>query len=290
MPRLPEPVRRVKAQVRPRYRRSTSARRVLPDFVIIGAQKAGTTSLMRYLQSHPDVVNEPGVGEVHFFDLRWAQGEQLYRSYFPLRSRVERHRERTGRTTLTGEKTPYYLYHPLAPQRAHATIPDARLIAILREPVSRAASHHRMNVNLGQEELSLLDAIEAEPARIEPALRCIIEGAPWQTWGPAGLYSYVARGRYAEQLDRWLGYYPRAQLLVLRSEDLAQEPEPTYAKVVEFLGLAPHHPEFVRYNSARRPYAIEPAARARLEALLREPNARLAEEFGIAWDDASEGR
>jgi hypothetical protein len=113
--RLPEPLRRAKAQIRPLYRRSTSARRGLPDFVILGAQKAGTTSLMRYLQSHPDVLCEPGVGEVHYFDIRWEHGEQHYRSYFPMQSKLDRHRSTTQRTTLTGEKTPAYLFHPLAP-------------------------------------------------------------------------------------------------------------------------------------------------------------------------------
>ena len=251
--------------------------------MIIGAQKAGTTSLMRYLQSHPDVVCEPGVGEVHFFDLRYAQGEAFYRSYFPRRAKLQHLRARTGRTTLTGEKTPYYLFHPLAAERAHAMIPQTKLIAILRDPVSRAASHHKMSVNMGVEDLDLAAAIAAEPARIVPSLRAIVENGPWQEWRPAGLYSYVARGRYAEQLDRWLTHYPREQLLVLRNEDLAQEPAATYAKTVEFLGLSPHRPEFVRHNQARAPYAIDPGARERLVELFREPNRRLEAEFGISW-------
>src|SRR5689334_2191876 len=81
--RLPDPVRRAKAQLRPRYRTLTATARSLPDFVIIGTQKAATTSLMRYLREHPDVMVEPGVGEVHFFDNQWQRGALHYRSFFP---------------------------------------------------------------------------------------------------------------------------------------------------------------------------------------------------------------
>jgi Sulfotransferase domain len=281
--RLPEPLRRAKTRIRPTYRRLTSSSRSLPDFVIIGAQKAGTTSLMRYLQSHPDVVTEPGVGEVHFFDIRWELGEATYRSYFPTRHKLRRRRAATSRTTLTGEKTPAYLFHPLAPERAHATIPDARLIAILRNPITRAASHHRMNANSGIDQLGLGDAIDAEPARVEPSLQRLAAGDPPMSGYDAFYYSYVTRGRYADQLHAWLRYFSRDQLLVLRSEDLAADPASTYATTLEFLGLAPHHPEFARYNSARRPYEVAPEVNARLEALFREPNQRLAEEFGISW-------
>lgn len=269
--------------MRPAYRNATRGARALPDFVIIGAQKAGTTSLIRYLREHPDVLLEPGVGEVHFFDNHWDRGEDFYRSHFPRTSKLAHHRERTGRTTLTGEKTPYYLFHPLVPERCAKTVPDAKLIALLRNPSERAASHHKMNVNAGDETLSFAEAIDAEPGRIEPALRAIVEGTAPAGGGPANLYSYVARGRYAEQLDRWLQHYPRERLLVLRSEDLLTDPEATYDRVLAFLDLAPHRPAFTRYNAARKPYAVDPAVRDRLDALFAEPNRRLAEEYGISW-------
>jgi hypothetical protein len=281
--RLPEPIRRAKAQIRPLYRKLTNARRGLPDFVIIGAQKAGTTSLMRYLQSHPDVVSEPGVGEVHFFDNNWQRGEHYYRAHFPLRRTIERRHQHSGHETVTGEKSPFYLFHPLVPERAHRIIPNVKLVVLLRNPVQRAASQHRMNTNMGIETLALKEAIEAEPARIEPSFREISAGGSFTSGLPAARFSYVSRGRYVEQLHRWLAFYPREQLLILRSEDLADDPETTFATTLEYLGLAPHRPEFVQHNRARRAYAIEPEVAARLEELLREPNQRLAEEFGISW-------
>jgi hypothetical protein len=281
--RLPEPLRRAKAQLRPRYRLLTAGARALPDFIIIGTQKAATTSLMRYLREHPDVVVERGVGEVHFFDNHWDRGERYYRSFFPRTSRMERRRARTQRTTLTGEKTPYYLMHPLVPQRAATIVPDVKLLAILRDPVDRAAAQHRMNVDLGVETLDLLDAVNAEPERIDAAFARIAAGEDPGVGGPLQSYSYVARGRYAEQLDRWLQHFAREQLLVIRSEDLGTDPESTYAAVLQHLGLAPHQPAFVRHNVARRSYSIPPEARERLVELLREPNRVLAERYGVSW-------
>jgi hypothetical protein len=281
--RLPETVRRATSQLRPRYRTLTAGRRSLPDFVIVGAQKAATTSLMRYLKQHPDIVVEPGVGEVHFFDNHWAKGEHYYRSFFPPVARMERRREQTERVTLTGEKTPYYLMHPLVPERAARTIPHARLVAILRNPVDRAAAHHQMNVETGVETLALLDAIAAEPERIDGALARMTDGTDPGVRGPVPLYSYAARGRYAEQLDRWLQWFARDQLLVIRSEDLARDPDATYDRVLTHLDLAPHRPAFTRHNVARHEYAIDPAARAALDERFRDPNRELVDRYGIDW-------
>jgi len=283
MPRLPEGLGRAKARIRPAYRQLTRRSRSLPDFVILGAQKAGTTSLIRYLREHPDVLLEPGVGEVHFFDNHWDKGELFYRSHFPRVAKMQKHQASTGRTTVTGEKTPYYLFHPLVPERSAKIIPAAKLIAVLRNPAERAASHHKMNFNAGDEPLSFAEAIDAEPDRIDTALEAIVTGRAPASGGPANLYSYVARGRYAEQLDRWLRYYPREQLLALRSEDLLAAPEPTYAKVLHFLDLADHRPGFTQYNAARKPYTVDPVVRDKLDRVFAEPNRRLAEEYGISW-------
>jgi hypothetical protein len=280
---LPDALKRAKAGVRPAYRQATSKGRSLPDFLIIGAQKAGTTSLYRYLREHPDLLVEPGVGEIHFFDNHWDRGESFYRSHFPRTAKIEAQQARTGRRVLTGEKTPYYLYHPLSPARAAATVPNAKLIVLLRNPAERAASQHKMNFNMGLEPLSFADAIEAEPRRIDDLFQAISEGVAPSGGGPVALYSYAARGRYVEQLDRWLAHYPRNRMLLLRSEDLLIEPDQTYASVLDFLGLAEHTAEFVRHNAARKPYNVERAVRARLDELFTEPNRHLEERFGITW-------
>ncbi len=283
MPRLPTGLKRAKAQVRPAVRKATSKWRSLPDFMIIGAQKAGTTSLYRYLRDHPGVLVEPGVGEIHYFDNHWDEGESYFRSHFPRRAKIDSLRAKTGHRIVTGEKTPYYLFHPLSPQRAAATVPAAKLIVLLRNPAERAASQHKMNFNMGLETLSFADAIDAEPRRVDATFQAIVDGTAPSGGGPVALYSYVGRGRYVEQIDRWLTHYPREQMLLLRSEDLLTDPETTFATALEFLGLEYQPVEFIRHNAARKPYAIEPEVRERLDALFAEPNKELDERFGIAW-------
>ena len=120
-------------------RRASADLRALPDFVIIGAQKAGTTSLWRYLVEHPQIVG-PTEKEIHFFDARFDRGARWYRARFPLRASLRRG------ARLTFEASPYYLAHPFVPARVRAMLPDAKLVVLLRDPVERAWSHYRDNV------------------------------------------------------------------------------------------------------------------------------------------------
>jgi Sulfotransferase family len=116
-------------RLRPHYRTLTGPLRGLPSVLIIGTAKGGTTSLFNYLAHHPDVV--PPLGkEMHYFDMYYARGERWYRGRFPYEYRL-----RNG--TLTLDASPYYLFHPLAPERAARLLPDAKLIALLRNPVDR---------------------------------------------------------------------------------------------------------------------------------------------------------
>ena len=115
-------------------------RDALPHFLIIGAQKAGTTSLASYLAAHPGVVPSKRK-EVHFFDLNYEKGVDWYRSHFPIARGQGLRRRMRGRRMLTGEASPYYIFHPLAASRAFDLLPAARVIVLLRNPVDRAYSH-----------------------------------------------------------------------------------------------------------------------------------------------------
>lgn len=251
----------------------TSPLRALPDFLIIGTQRGGTSALYRYLSLHPQIL-PASRKEIHYLDRWFGRGDLWYRSHFPTRRRL------AGRAALTGEATPNYLFYPPAAQRARQLVPEARLIVLLRDPVDRAHSAWRLMVAGGYESLSFEEAIRREPERIGSA-----DGSDQPS--PALFrYSYVSRGHYAEQLERWFGFFPRESFLVLSSEDLFQRPDLVCHQVLEFLGL-PAQADIVldRTYSAEGP-PIAPDLAARLREHFREPNLRLYELVGrdFGWD------
>jgi hypothetical protein len=259
------------------YRLATSRARSLPDFVVIGAQRAGSTSLFDYLGRHPRVV-PPSHKEIHFFDQNFFRGERWYRSHFPPALRV---RAVSGRT---GEASPYYLFHPEAPARAHATVPDARLVVLLRNPVDRAYSHYQLAVRGGHEQLPFDEAVKRESERLAGEAEKLAD--PTHKSAAHRHLSYVARGLYAEQLERWLAFFPREQLLVLRSEDLFANPEAVFAETVAFLGLPPVELEDYPHRNPGGYENLPAETREWLEDYFREPNRRLYELLGrdFGWD------
>jgi hypothetical protein len=289
---LPETAKRA---LRPAVKRLWIASRrvrILPHFIIIGAQRAGTTSLFYYLRIHPDVrrpLSRDGSvvwpKELHFFDEHYARGLDWYRMFFPLAAQRTVARTR-GRDLIAGEATPYYLFHPAVPERVAASLPDVRLIALLRDPIERAYSHYQLMRRTGREKLSFPDAIAAEEKRL--ADQDVTSSEEVRNARGDRLHhhhrhrAYISRGLYAEQLERWYAHFPREQLLVIRAEDFLSRPAEIYADVLRFLGLREWQPaEFTQRN--RGSYApIDPGFRAQLEERLAEPNARLAALLG--WD------
>jgi hypothetical protein len=238
--------------------------RPLPDFLIIGAQKAGTTALYEYLREHPEITG-PSWKEVSFFDRHYARGAAWYRGNFPnaLRARG-----------LVGEASPSYIFHPLAPERVAALVPHAKLIALVRNPVDRAFSHYQHEVALGREPLSFEDALAAEDERLRGEIERMLSDATYfsHAWWN---YTYVTRGRYAEQLERWYAAFPRDRLLVLFTEELAQEPGATYRRALEFLGLAAHELRLYPRIFEREYEQMRAETRVELERSFAEPNRRL---------------
>ena len=273
IPRVPEPVRKVARNAVWTFGRLTARRRPLPDFLVIGAQKAGTTALYAYLRWHPGIAG-PSWKEVSFFDRHWWRGEAWYRGQFPLRA-GER---------LVGEASPSYLFHPLAPERARSLVPEAKLVALLRDPVDRAYSQYQHEVALGREPLSFEDALAAEDERLVGEVERLIEDprAFSRAWWD---HTYTARGRYAEQLERWLEAFPSEQLLVVRTEDLGERPAETYGSILAFLGAEPHQlPDYPRvFDRDYEPMRAE--TRAALAATFAGPNRRLEALLGreLRW-------
>ena len=269
MPTLPDPVRAVLRNAVWTYGKATASVRPLPDFLILGAQKAGTTALYAYLRRHPQITG-PSWKEVSFFDRHYARGEAWYRGNFPntLRARG-----------LVGEASPSYLFHPLAPERVAGLVPEAKLIVLVRNPVDRAFSHYQHEVAFGREPLSFEEALAAVDDRLRGEEERML-GDPAYFSHAWWNYTYRARGRYAEQLERWLAVFPREQLLIVPSDDLLLEPGRAHARVLEFLGADPHRLDSYPRVFERQYEPMKPKTRSQLAEEFAEPNRRLYELLG----------
>jgi hypothetical protein len=275
-PTTKDAIKRSLRQVRARYRRLTSPLRGLPSTLIIGAQRGGTTSLFNYLVRHPEVL--PPLGkEVHYFDLHYARGVEWYRGCFPYRRQL-----RGGAITL--DASPYYLAHPLAPERAVRLLPEVKLIALLRNPIDRALSHYQHEVRHGHETLSFAEAIEREAERLAGEEERLQHDPNYYSFNHHR-YSYTRRGLYLQQLLRWMKHFSRTQLLVLQSEGLFSDPAAATAKVHQFLGLRPHQLEsykpFYEGNYARQ---MPVDLRKRLATYFEPHNAELFQWLGKEFD------
>ncbi len=253
-------------------RRTTATLRTLPDYLILGTQKGGTTSVYEYLNRHPQIVPNQK-REVHFFDLAWQRDLQEYRRYFPLRRQMRIRAETLEKPAMTGESSPYYLFHPHCAARIAESLPRAKLILALRDPVDRAYSHYTHNRRKGREKRSFADAVREEMDAF-PAEARRLEEDPATESDLHRHFSYVHRGFYAEQIQRYLDRFPRESLHVVRSEDLFAEPRETMNEICAFLGIDPM-PEavgFSAHNQQAYPEDAEPETRRYLRDLYAPHN------------------
>src|SRR5204863_1938530 len=183
-----------------RFRTITRNARALPDFLLIGGQRCGSTSLYTTLCGHPQVL-AGAHKEPHFFDNHHLRGEHFYRRLFPLRAHLR------ARRAITGEATTHYLSHPAVPERVAAMLPDVRLIAILRDPVERAYSHYQLAHRNGRELLSFEEALAAEDERLAGEEERLLADPTYR----GEVYSvqcYRTRGLYLRQLEWWWQQVP----------------------------------------------------------------------------------
>lgn len=229
---------KIQGAYRARGRWLTGPFRMLPDFIIIGAQKCGTTSMYDFVTRHPDVAPAHSK-EVHHFtfhdrlDLkRWDEprpehekfGTNWYRSNFPTTLAGFLHSLRHGRRLLTGEATTLYLPYPGVPERMARLLPDVRLIVMLRDPADRAYSAYNFYKWYYGEDRTFEDAIAQDMDGTETRI----------------IRTYLEHGHYADHLERWFEHYPREQFLVLHDAEMRADLQGTMDRVWDFLGLRPH--------------------------------------------------
>jgi hypothetical protein len=238
-----------------------------PDFIIIGTQRGGTTSLYRYLAAHPEI-GQASRKEVHYFDRYYENGMDWYLAHFPLR----------GEYRLVGEASPFYIFHPEVPERILTAVPLAKFILLLRNPVDRAYSQYQMKVERGLETLSFEEAIEREPERLattddplDPAWRH---------------HSYLARGVYVDQIKRWFDRFPRNQFLIIKSEEFYAEPVQILHQTQGFLGVEPHSPAALKVYHQAEYVEMDPLMRQRLADYFALHNQQLYDLLGrdFGWE------
>ncbi len=183
----------------------------LPTYIIAGGMRCGTTALNSYLREHPEVTVSSSK-EVHFFDEKWDLGLDWYRDQFP----------GSDGAIAVGEATPNYMFRPFALDRMRDTLPDVKLIVMLRNPADRAYSHYWHDRTRGKvtEEFAAMAARELAGEDIGPA-------------------AYLDRGRYRRQIVDILERFPRSALHVAAFEDMRSDPDTVFAGVCQFVGVDP---------------------------------------------------
>ena len=273
----PEPLTQFGRRAYARMSEATAGLRMEPAFILIGAQRCGTTSLFRALAAHPQVMPPTFRKGVNYFDLNYYRGTQWYRAHFPV---VEVARRRTGHhgAPVACEASGYYLYHPQAMERLGHDLPRAKLVAMLRDPVERAFSAHKHEVARGYEHEGFERALELEDERLAGEITRIREDPAYESFAHRH-HSYRHRGQYAEQLERVFEFFPRAQVHVIDSADYFSQPAREYRRLLEFLGLAPFEPGFAAANARPGP-PLDANCRRMLEEHFAPHDVRVAKLLG----------
>ena len=244
-------------------RRATAPARILPDVLVVGAMRAGTSSLFNWLGQQPRVVLPPRK-EIHFFDHHYDRGLNWYRAWFP-----------TRRDVMTVDNTPSYMAHAASASRAADVVPDAKVIALLREPADRAWSHYRFRLSRGHESVPFDVLVESQ----------IADGPkPFVDGQKAGDIPILSGGLYASQLRPWYENFGEENVLVVDSDELFGESGRELDRVVAFLGLKTDAGSYSKHNSS--PWQPMPdEMREKLDTFYAEPNAALRQLVGdhLSW-------
>jgi hypothetical protein len=280
--KVPSPVKRVVHLGSRSYGRLTAPARMTPSFLICGGQRCGTTSLYRALAAHPVVLKAVLHKGVHYFDTSYRRGMGWYKGHFPLQRTAAKVTERYGSPAQTFESSPYYMYHPQAAARIAHDLPDAKLIALVRDPVERAYSQHAHEIARDFEtERDFGSALALEPARLHRQEDKLTEDPEYYSFAHQH-HAYRARGEYARYLAEMAKHVGRDRIHVVESERFFAEPEQVYDEVLAFLGLPMNlgRPPFEKHNARPRTSDMDPKVRRDLTAHFAPHDEALAEWLG----------
>ncbi len=257
--------------------------RVLPDVVLAGVQRSGTTALFEALY-RLRMVERPRRGKgSHYFSYNYHRGWEWFQSQFPTERWARRVESRQGHPLFCFDACPYYLFHPFAVERMAQALPDIKVMVMLRDPVRRAESHFHHSVSHNHESLTFEQALAAEEDRLAGEDDRMQED--WTYWSHSHEHhSYFAKGLYAEQIERLFRHYRRDQVMIIQSEAFYRNPNQVLSEVTAWLGLPPVTLDGSDDRNGHRYVPMDQAMRERLIAIYREPNERLYRLLGQRYD------
>ncbi len=259
---------------------------LLPNFIIIGIQKGGTTSLYQYLSHHP-YISASACKEIHYFSNHYNKGIDWYRSFFPTVFYKFFLQIFAGKSILTGEASPSYLFRPHAAKRIYELLPHCKLVILLRNPVDRALSQYVQHRKSGKVLESLESVILRAKKEYPEQFQKMQED---KTYKGESCLSLLKKGIYIEQIKEWQKYFPKEQMLILKSEDLFSEPNQVYQEVLDFLDIPPYELEHYRvFNKGKYEkfnVKISPELRKELVEFFQPHNETLYDFLGkdFAWE------
>jgi hypothetical protein len=259
------------------FGRPTAGLRMLPDFIVAGASRCGTTSLHRALLTHPGIVPPVATKGVHYFDVEYPRGLAWYQGHFPIRALAASRTSSVPGAPLCFESSGYYMHHPMAPSRIAQAVPDVKIVVMLRDPVERAYSAYKHEFARGFEpEANFETALAREPERLAGEVDRL-RADPAYVSHAHRHQSYTDRGQYVDQVSRLFETFGRDRVHVLDSEDFFATPEPVYEQLLEFLGLPVVHPPAYEQHNARKGSSMRPETASRLATHFEPYDTALAE-------------
>jgi len=260
---------------------------VLPDFLIIGFVKCGTTSMYEYLIKHPDV-HRPSGKEIDYFDRFFSRGIKWYKVKFPLNIKKLFVKKFNKKNFVTGEATPRYVEHPHALKRIKNILPNAKFIVLMRNPIDRAFSHYNMNMTSELEYLTFEDALKHEKKRIHGRYEKMQRVEGYYSWD-YDIFGYLEHGIYVKYLKRWMDVFPREQFLILQTEEFKKNTSDVYNNALQFLNLPENTlKEYTLHKKLEnKKRVMKPETRKQLVEYFKPHNEELYKFLGrnFHWDE-----
>ena len=263
------------------YRTATNQIRLLPDFVVIGSSKSGTTSLHYYLMQHSSITVERNV---HFFEYMHNNSIEWYRGHFPTKVYKNFKKIIRKEKLIVGEQTATYLFHPLVPKRIHDIVQNVKLIAVLRNPVERAYSNYQHQVREGVEKRTFEDAIKSELKRIEISKNEPEYKINNDDFNNHVIFSYLRHGIYVDFIKTWMRFFTKEQFLILPTYDLNNNPAQFLKQVFEFLNVPNRKVNSLDRKNVGEYTKLDNSTRKFLVDYYRPHNKRLFQLLGKNFD------